>query len=123
MKSTQSNSPLHGPIFKACRSCKIREASKEKAIIASPAPCAALDNSINNRFHRKTAPIILKDQEERREGARERGYVMATRDNALPLILSHPSSSVFFHSSLFFVGWWYSSRIKHYLFFPIFITL
>ncbi|HKH85661.1 MAG TPA: hypothetical protein VKA40_03855 [Nitrososphaera sp.] len=32
----------------------------------------ALDNNNNNRFHRKTAPIILKDQEERREGARER---------------------------------------------------
>jgi hypothetical protein len=29
----------------------------------------ALDNNINNKFHRKTAPIILKDQEERREGA------------------------------------------------------
>jgi len=95
----------------------------KKAIIASPAPCAALDNSINNRFHRKTAPIILKDQEERREGARERGYVMATRDNALPLFLSHPSSSVSFLSSLFFVGWWYSSRIEHYLFFLNFITI
>jgi hypothetical protein len=106
-----------------CRSCKIKEGSKEKAIIASPAPCAALDNSINNRFHRKTAQIILKDQEERREGARERGYVMATRDNALPLFLSHPSSSVSLLSSLFFVGWWYSSRIEHYLFFLNFITL
>jgi hypothetical protein len=66
--------------------------------LLSPTLCAALDNTIKNRFLKKTTPILLKDQEEIREGARNYRHVMATRDISpyLYLIsLPHLSVSLF----------------------------